>query len=72
VDRIESVTYHLAEAWPSDKRVQITTDRSARFKLKELANGTSIVKADVKFKSTNDQAVRLNRFIDLRADGPRL
>nr|CBJ54313.1 protein of unknown function [Ralstonia solanacearum CFBP2957] len=46
-------------------------DRASRFKMKDLANGTSIVVADVYFLD-DDQPLQLNRFIDLRLDGPRV
>jgi hypothetical protein len=69
--RIDSVTYSLADAWPEHLRTQTVRDRESRFKMKELANGTSIVGADVHF-SDSEQSLHLNRFIDLRPDGPRL
>ena len=69
--RIDSVTYSLADAWPEHLRTQTVRDRESRFKMKELANGTSIVGADVHF-SDSAQSLHLNRFIDLRPDGPRL
>jgi hypothetical protein len=71
MERIDSVTYHLAGAWPTHLRVQTIRDRASRFKMKELANGTSIVGADVHF-SDSEEPLHLNRFIDLRPDGPRL
>jgi hypothetical protein len=69
--RIDSVIYHLEDAWPSALRTQTVRDRQSRFKMKELANGTSIVRADVRFRGS-EESVYLNRFIDLRPDGPRL
>jgi hypothetical protein len=69
--RIDSVIYHLEDAWPPDLRTQTIRDPKSRFKMKELANGTSIVRADVKFID-EEEPVHLNRFIDLRPDGPRL
>jgi hypothetical protein len=69
--RVTSVRYELENAWPPDRRVQIVTDRPSRFKLKELANGTSIVKARIDLHG-QDHALLLNRFIDLRPTGPRL
>ena len=47
--RIDSVVYYLEDAWPPDLRTQTIRDRESRFKMKELANGASIVRADVKF-----------------------
>jgi hypothetical protein len=69
--RIDSVVYYLEDAWPSHLRRQTVHDRKSRFKLKELANGTSIVRAEVKFID-DVEPVHLNRFIDLRPDGPRI
>jgi hypothetical protein len=63
--------YHLEDAWSPALRTQTVDNRESRFKMKELANGTSIVRADVRFKGGEDP-VYLNRFIDLRPDGPRL
>ena len=69
LDRIESVTYRLDKVY----RVNLyeTSERQSRFKLKELANGTSIVRAEIKI-SGQDDPVYLNRFIDLRPRGPRI
>jgi len=69
--RIESVTYHLEETWPEKFRTRTIEDRDSRFKMKDLANGTSIVWAEVKFQD-DKEPLRLNRFIDLRTDGPRI
>ncbi len=69
LDRITSVTYRLDPAY--QKNVYEVMDRQSRFKLKELANGTSIVRAEIKFRE-QDELLYLNRFIDLRSDGPRL
>jgi hypothetical protein len=69
--RIDSVIYYLEDAWPPELRTQTVRDRESRFKMKELANGTSIVCADVKF-TDSEAPLHLNRFIDLRPDGPRL
>jgi len=69
--RINSVTYHLEKAWPEGTRTQVIRDRSSRFKMKELANGTSIVTATIEIEG-QAQPLELNRFIDLRPDGPRL
>lgn len=69
--RVDSVRYELEDAWPPDRRVQIVTDRPSRFKLKELANGTSIVKARIDLHG-QDRPVVINRFIDLRPEGPRI
>ncbi|MEO9652614.1 MAG: pYEATS domain-containing protein [Roseobacter sp.] len=71
LDRVRKVTYLLPNAWPEDRRITVTADRAARFKLKELANGTAIVLADVEFKD-DIEPLRLNRFIDLHSSGPRI
>jgi hypothetical protein len=71
MQKINSVTYHLEEAWPEELRTQLIRDRSSRFKMKELANGTSIVTATIEIDG-QAQPLKLNRFIDLRPDGPRL
>lgn len=71
LQRIESVIYQLDNAWPKDQRVKEITDRASRFKMQQLANGTSIVVATVQLRD-QDQPVVLNRFIDLRPDGPRI
>ena len=68
---IESVTYRFDDAYPPHLREQIRTDRKDRFKVKELANGTSIVRAEIRFSNRNIP-LYLNRFIDLRPDGPRI
>jgi len=69
LDRVERVTYRLDSAYPDPAR--IVRDRSSRFKLRELANGTSIVTAEVEIRG-QASPVRLNRFIDLRPTGPRI
>ncbi|RKT10553.1 hypothetical protein B0G69_7981 [Paraburkholderia sp. RAU2J] len=69
--RVERVEYHLEKAWPPENREHVSEDRASRFKMKDLANGTSIVVADVFFRG-DDHPLKLNRFIDLRPDGPRI
>lgn len=69
--KINSVTYYLEKAWPESNRTQVIRDRGSRFKMKELANGTSIVTAFIEIEG-QAQPLKLNRFIDLRPDGPRL
>lgn len=71
MERVERVVYHLEDAWPKELRTKVINDRASRFKMKDLANGTSIVVADVYFRD-DDQPLQLNRFIDLRLDGPRI
>jgi hypothetical protein len=70
LNQINLVTYHLENAWP-EPRTRRTNDRGSRFKLKELANGTSIIRADIELKDGKG-VLTLNRFIDLREEGPRL
>ena len=65
------VLYRLDDAYPPESREQIRTEKRDRFKLKELANGTSIVRAEIKFRD-QEATVHLNRFIDLWPDGPRI
>jgi uncharacterized protein (DUF2249 family) len=71
MSRIDLVTYHLEDAWPPHLRNRVIEDRESRFTLREVANGTSIIRADVKLKG-QDELLSLNRFIDLRADGAQL
>lgn len=71
MEKINSVTYQLDKAWPEALRTKTTRDRGSRFKMKELANGTSIVTASIEIEG-QAQPLKLNRFIDLRPDGPRL
>lgn len=71
LERVVSVQYTLEDVWPPEQRSRTVTDRRSRFKLKELANGTSIVNARVDLRD-QDRPLILNRFIDLRPDGPRL
>jgi hypothetical protein len=69
LNRIESVKYLLDPSYPNP--VQITTDRLSRFKLKELANGESTVRCEVKIKAQPD-TVYLERYINLTNTGPRI
>ena len=69
LDRIESVKYLLDSAYPNP--VQVVTDRKSRFMLKELANGESTVRCQVKIKGQTE-VVALERYINLTATGPRL
>ncbi|MEU5296209.1 pYEATS domain-containing protein [Streptomyces umbrinus] len=71
MERIDSVTYLLPEEWPEEHRETTVRERRTRFKHKELANGTTIVTARVNLRD-GDQPLVLNRFIDLREDGPRI
>ena len=70
LDRVLSAKHTDLIPHAQNNKYEIT-DRQTRFKLKELANGTSIVRAEIKFREQVDP-LYLNRFIDLRPDGPRL
>lgn len=69
LDRIESVKYLLGRDWPNPEYV--TTDRSSRFKLKELTWGEPTVRCEVKIKGQTD-LVKLQRYINLTENGPRI
>ncbi len=67
--RVVYVIYRLEEAYP--KPVQVGGPLSTNYELKELANGHSLIRAEVHVR---DQAepVRLSRFIDLTDQSPPL
>lgn len=67
--RVTSVTYFLDETYVEN--VRTVSDRGTRFKLKELANGAYIARAEVSLEGQTE-LLHLNRFIDLRPDGPRI
>ncbi len=69
LNRIESVKYLLDPSYPNP--IQVVTDRLTRFKLKELANGESTVRCEVKIKGQTD-TVQLERYINLTNTGPRI
>jgi len=69
LDRIEYVKYHLHPSYPDP--VQRVTDRNTRFKLKELAWGEYVLRAEVKVKGQN-APVGLSRYINLTETGPRI
>ena len=69
LDRIESVTYFLDPSYPSP--IQRVLDRPSRFKLKELANGESTLRCDVKIKG-QAELITLERYINLTNTGPRI
>jgi hypothetical protein len=69
LDRIEYVKYFLDKSYPNP--VQAVTDRASKFKLKELANGESTVRAEVKIKG-QEAVVNLSRYINLADTGPRI
>lgn len=69
LDRVEYVKYILDPSYPNP--VQVVTDRRSRFKLKELANGESTVRAEIGIRG-QDKPARLSRYINLTATGPRI
>jgi hypothetical protein len=71
MERITSVIWRMEDVWPEKNRVQLSHDHAKRFKMKELANGTSIVRAEINIEG-QQEPLRLNRFIDLREEGRRL
>lgn len=70
LNRIEYVKYLLDRSY-KELAVQIVTDRSSRFKLKQLAWGESILRAEVKIKGQDD-LIELSRYINLTQTGPRI
>lgn len=71
MQRITSVIWRTSDVWPEQYRVRLSQDRADRFRMKELANGTSIVRAEINIDG-QEEPLRLNRFIDLREEGPRI
>ena len=69
LNRIESVKYVLDPSYPNP--AQVVTDRMSRFKMKELANGESTVRCEVKVKG-QPEVVKLERYINLTNTGPRI
>ncbi len=71
LDQIESVRYVLDPSYPRGEYVIGVDKRREKFKFKELANGYSIVRAELRFKG-QQEPLHLNRFINLTDDGPRI
>jgi hypothetical protein len=69
LDRVEYVIYHLDPSYPNPVRAGGSRENS--FELKELANGYSLVRAEVKI-SGQDEMIYLSRFIDLMDESPHL
>lgn len=69
--RITSVLWRMSDVWPERYAVQLSRDRADRFRMRELANGTSIVRAEINLDG-QPEPLWLNRFIDLREEGPRI
>ena len=67
--QVEYVVYRLEDAYPSP--VQIGGTLPTNFELKELANGYSLIRAEV-YVQGQVQPVRLSRFIDLTDTPPPL
>lgn len=69
LDRVEHVVYRLDPVYPHP--VRRGGPRETKFELRELANGYSLVRADVKIKN-QEELVYLSRFIDLVEESPPL
>jgi hypothetical protein len=69
LDRVEYVVYHLDPSYPNPVRAGGSRENS--FELKELANGYSLVRAEVKIGG-QDETIYLSRFIDLMDESPKL
>lgn len=67
--RVDYVVYRLEDAYP--RPVQIGGPLNTNFELKELANGYSLLRAEVHVRG-QAEPVRLSRFIDLVDQSPRL
>jgi hypothetical protein len=69
LDRVEYVFYRLDPSYPNP--VRCSGERREGFALKELANGHSLVRAEIKIKEQSE-IIYLSRFIDLTDESPRL
>jgi hypothetical protein len=67
--RIDYVVYRLESAYPNP--VQLGGPMETNFELKELANGYSLIRADVYVRG-QQEPVRLARLIDLTEQSPPL
>jgi hypothetical protein len=67
--RIDYVIYRLEDAYP--RPVQVGGPLRTNFELKELANGYSLIRAEVHVHA-QAEPVRLSRFIDLTDQSPPL
>src|SRR5262245_41626427 len=70
LDRVDRVAYKLP-GYPNGHAHAIKNEREKLFELKQLANGFSIVQADV-FMKRPQRVLRLSRFINMSESGPRL
>jgi hypothetical protein len=62
LDRVAYVYYRLDPSYPDPESYKCNRER--QFELKELANGYSLLRAEVKIKG-QDAIIHLSRFIDL-------
>jgi hypothetical protein len=69
LDRVEYVLYRLDPSYPEP--VKCSSSRPDFFQLKELANGYSLLRAEVKIKEQRE-LIYLSRFIDLTMESPKL
>ncbi len=69
MERVEYVIYRLENSYPQP--VKQGGPLKTNFELKELANGYSLLRADVHVRGQSDP-VRLSRFLDLTDQSPRL
>ena len=69
LDRVEYVKYTLHKSYPNGE--QIKHDRKKHFELKELAWGSSTVRAEIKIEG-QEELIKLSRFINLSDTGERL
>lgn len=67
--QVDYVVYRLEDAYP--KPVQASGSLETNFELKELANGHSLIRAEVHIRG-QAEPVRLSRFIDLMDQSPPL
>lgn len=69
LERIDYVIYRLDKAYPNPVRSGGSLETN--FELKELANGYSLIRAEVYVRG-QQEPVRLSRLIDLTDESPRL
>ncbi|GLQ88187.1 pYEATS domain-containing protein [Dyella flagellata] len=67
--RVDYVVYRLEKAYPNP--VQVGGPLASNFELKELANGHSLIRAELYVRG-QAEPVRLSRFIDLTEQSPPL
>jgi hypothetical protein len=69
IKQIDYVVYRLDKSYPCS--VQVVSSKRKNFELKELANGYSLIRAEVYIRD-QPKVVRLSRFIDLTDASPPL